>query len=144
MNRLAVVVLLTLGVMAQARDHSEVTVKVTGLRNAQGVVRVSIFRDKHGFPSNTDQAVRSVQAEIVNGAATAVFADLEQGSYAVAAFHDENGNGRYDSKKEGIGTSASDSTAFQNARFPLDGKKTVEIHIHYPDEAGSHAAIAGE
>ena len=144
MNKLAVLVFLALGVMAQARDRSEVTVKVTGLRNAQGVVRVSIYRDKHGFPSGTAQAVRSVEAQIVDGAATAVFAGLDEGSYAVAAFHDENGNGRYDSKKEGMGTSAADGMAFQNARFSVDGKKTVEVHIQYPDEAGSRPAVAGE
>jgi uncharacterized protein (DUF2141 family) len=144
MNKLVAVLILALGVTAQARNRSEVSVKVTGLRNAQGSVRVSIYRDKHGFPSNTTEAVRSIQAEIVDGAATAVFADLEEGSYAVAAFHDENGNGKYEAKKEGIGTSANEGVAFQNAKFSLTGNKTIEIHVHYPDEAASRPVIAGE
>jgi len=79
---------------AQAGAALTVELRCAGAAGcASGRFAVAVFREGGGFP-DADRAVasRSVRSE---GAVTrAVFADLPPGRYAVAAFHDADGNGR--------------------------------------------------
>jgi uncharacterized protein (DUF2141 family) len=81
---------------APAQITSTLTVKVTGLRNATGKVRLTLMRD-----SNT---VEKREAEIDAGTLSAqtVFENLPQGVYSVFVFQDENMNGKMDFDEMGI------------------------------------------
>src|SRR4051794_18566165 len=72
-----------------------ITVEVSALRNAKGVVRCSIWTSPDGFPKDPTRALASVNApSIANGHATCVFDNVKPGTYAVGYIHDENGNGK--------------------------------------------------
>ena len=81
---------------ALAQITSTLTVKVTGLRNANGKIRLALMRD-----SNT---VEKQEAEIDTGtlSAQAVFENLPQGVYSIFVFHDENMNGKMEFNEMGI------------------------------------------
>lgn len=81
---------------APAQITTALTVKVTGLRNANGKIRLALMRD-----SNT---VEKREAEIEAGtlSAQAVFENLPQGVYSVFVFHDENMNAKMDVNEMGI------------------------------------------
>src|SRR5271157_4506945 len=76
---------------AQTTPATTLTVKVTGIRNANGDIRVALRRDE-----NTIVESRIVEIDPKTLSAVAVFKGLPQGSYGVSVIHDENRNGKLD------------------------------------------------
>lgn len=88
-----------------------VTVKVTDIRNAKGVVRACMTMDAARFPrcQGNPEAHRAV-TDTVAGGVTFTFNNVKPGRYAIALLHDENSNGKADRMlgmmpKEGYGFS---------------------------------------
>src|SRR5262245_61492436 len=99
-------------VNAQMKGTGTVTVHVSGARNTKGKIGVTLFQGAQGFPDDTSKAIRqqSVEIDAETMSAQVTFKDLPQGTYAVSALHDENGNGKMDKNflgipKEGYGAS---------------------------------------
>ncbi len=83
---------------ARARGESKtlrLTVHIKQLRSDRGRLAVALFTDPRDFPDQK-RALRGKLVRIVRRQATAVFADLRPGTYAVAVLHDENENGKMD------------------------------------------------
>lgn len=89
---------------APAPAKSTLTVHLTGFRNAKGKVNIDLFRDGKGFPLDSAGVVESERLEIdpKTLSATAVFADLPPGTYAVAVVHDDNLTGKMEFDASGI------------------------------------------
>jgi uncharacterized protein (DUF2141 family) len=87
-----------------APAKSTLTIHLTEFRNAKGKVNIDLFRDGKGFPLDPAGVVESERLEIdpKTLSATAVFADLPRGAYAVAVVHDENLTGGMDFDAKGI------------------------------------------
>ncbi len=126
-------VLLLAAIGAFADGKGELVIKVTNLRSEKGTVLISVYQDKGGFLRDAKHGLRSVSAPISGGSATAVFGNLASGTYAIAAIHDENRNGKLDAAKEGFGTSGSNSgTSFDDAKVQINGSaQVIEIPLHY-------------
>jgi uncharacterized protein (DUF2141 family) len=121
---------------AEATSSSTLTVTVSGLGNPQGQVCFSLFSGRQGFPSNGAYAI---QASCMSAAGTPVvvtFQNLNVGNYAVAVFHDVNGDGVLNRNWLGIPTEAFGFS--QNPRIltsaPQFGDSAVLV-------AGSQTAI---
>jgi len=86
--------------MAQAppapQATSTLTVRITGIRNATGNLRVTLRRDGNVV----DQRVVEIDAKALIG--QVVFEKLPQGTYAVSVVHDENMNGKLDFDSMGM------------------------------------------
>jgi uncharacterized protein (DUF2141 family) len=119
-----------------------VIVRITGVRNAKGKVVVGMWNSKDGFPKERAKAFRQASVEIVNGTATAIFAGVPYGEYAVAAYHDENNNGKMDTgflgiPVEGVGASNNphpkfSAPSFTECRFDVRApEKLVLIEMLY-------------
>ena len=87
-----------------APAKSTLTIHLTEFRNAKGKVNIDLFRDGKGFPLDPAGVVESKRLEIdpKTLSATAVFANLPQGTYAVAVVHDENLTGKMEFDASGI------------------------------------------
>jgi uncharacterized protein (DUF2141 family) len=129
---------------AQTTGTANLTVQVTGARNAKGKIRVALFRDGKGFPNDASQAVHTQAADIdpQTLSAQVVFAELPAGVYAVSVFHDENMNEKLDKNfmgvpKEGYGASNNPKKKmgppnFDETKFQLGGtEQSVEIKLMY-------------
>ena len=83
---------------------STLTIHMTGFRNAKGKVNIDLFRDGKGFPLDPAGVTASKKLEIdpKTLSATAVFADLPQGVYAVTVVHDDNLTGKMEFDASGI------------------------------------------
>src|SRR5215471_5131722 len=79
-----------------ATQANVLRVDVTGIRNDHGAIYCQLFADAKGFPRKVSKTTAVVRAQIQDGSATCAFANVSPGSYAVAVYHDENGNGRLD------------------------------------------------
>lgn len=73
------------------------TVKVMGIRNTQGNIRIAVRTDE-----NTMVAGKIVDIDPKTLTAQAVFENLPEGSYGVAVIHDENKNEKLDFNEVGM------------------------------------------
>jgi uncharacterized protein (DUF2141 family) len=121
---------------------SHVTVKVSGIRNNTGRVIIGMWNSQDGFPKDRAKAFRQTSVSILNDMAVATFSEVPYGEYAVALFHDENNNGRMDTRfpgipVEGIGSSNNphprfSAPTFSECRFEVSAtKKIIEIKMLY-------------
>ena len=137
----AAAVVASLSVAAPARA-SDVTVTVTELRNAKGVVRACMTPDPKRFPKCRGDA--NAYRVVVPAAETLelTFRNVKPGKYAIALLHDENENGKADRAlmmmpKEGFGFSRDAKVRmgppkFKDAVFEFDGEGSRQaIRMRY-------------
>jgi uncharacterized protein (DUF2141 family) len=116
-------------------DAGEIRVVAQGLKNSTGKMFCIIFDDPKAYPSKAERAVMKGSSAITDKQASCTFAGVKPGRYAVAVFHDENGNGRLDTGFLGIPsepTGASNDARgsmgppkFEDAQFQYDGGMLV-------------------
>ena len=75
------------------------TVNVQNVRTQKGAVYFALFRKNDDFPTGKPSEGKKVNA---TGSQVHITFSVEPGTYAVAIFHDENGNGQMDKKIFGI------------------------------------------
>jgi len=77
------------------------TVEVTGIEAPTGAVHVAVYDDPDTFPDD-DGMVDETQVPVKGDSIVATFEGLKPGRYAVATYHDKNGNGDFDQGPFGI------------------------------------------
>jgi uncharacterized protein (DUF2141 family) len=124
---------------------AELTITVDNLRNDRGQVILCVFSaensDKASFPDCVrGRPVRQGKAIISGGKVVMTYTGLKDGVYAVAAVHDENGNGQLDTNflgipTEGIAISMNPrlmgKPSFDEARFEIKGKTAITVNAIY-------------
>lgn len=108
-----------------------------GIRNATGNIVVMVFADRASFKIyDVEKAVGYKEVQAQPGTVKVAFPDLKTGPYAIAAFHDEDGNQDLNMNgewpTEGYATSgavdAYDTPTFRSATLR---KSSVNITMHY-------------
>lgn len=122
------------------------------LRSTRGVLRVTLFdssQEGKGFPGDAKKARESKVIELSKAVAegaketTVTFSGLVGGTYAVAAFHDENNNNKmdmhwYGKPKEGSAASNDPrpkmrAPRWNEAKFTLpESGKSINVAMWYP------------
>lgn len=124
-----------------AAEKAVLKVRVTGLRNQRGTLRLGIFDSSKGFPRERGGALQwqNLPAS-TDGPTFAV--ELPPGRYAVVVLHDENSNKKLDANwlgipKEGHGVTNNPkplrrAATFKEAAFdlPAEGAE-VKVSIQY-------------
>ncbi len=99
-------------------------VKVVKISSDNGQCRFCLFQAPAGFPDDESKAVACANEPIRGGASEHVFRNLPFGRYAVATFHDDNGNGKLDLNFMKI---PKEKTGFTNgARIGMTGPPSFE------------------
>jgi uncharacterized protein (DUF2141 family) len=142
--RAAVAILGMLLVAADppATGGASLTVQVEGLKDDRGTVHASLYASEDGFPTLPEKALRQVDVKIEVGRARVVFEGIPPGDYAVAAYHDENGDGKLDTGFLGIpseGLASSNDAkgfmgppSFEKARVAVGpGENRITVRISY-------------
>lgn len=137
MNTFALLVLLAGAV--QSASPVTLTVTLTGLSSDKGAVEVALFDQASAFPKKPERALAKARTAIRGGTATLEFRDLPPGTYAVAAYHDVNDNGRMDANFLGIPrepTGASNDAkgrmgppSFKDAQFTVRADTAITITV---------------
>jgi uncharacterized protein (DUF2141 family) len=131
---------LVCGFSGSAQQYT-LDIAVSGMHNDKGTLYLSLYNSEKGYPKDPKAAFRLTYGPIVNGISTFRFTNLPQGTYAIACFHDENGNGKLDANFFGIpteGTGTSNNAAgflgppkFRDAKFALNRNTAITIRIRY-------------
>ncbi len=141
---------LLVSAVARAQLMGNITVEVQGLRTQEGNICFKIFNGSQGFPNNNDRAVRRECVVIAqnlpkepNQPFTRTFEKLEPGTYAIAIYHDSNGDeqlnrGALGMPTEGYGFSNNAAAVtgppdYAEAVFVVVGSDTtIPIRMQYP------------
>ncbi len=132
-------IFLLLNSVALAADSAgEIKVVMTDFRIDKGNAKIALFNSKEGFPYDNKKALKLDKVKIKNEKAETVFKNISYGIYAIAVYHDENDNNKFDENwlgipREGYGTSNNVNPAmrapdYDEAKFELNSRNN-EIHI---------------
>jgi uncharacterized protein (DUF2141 family) len=121
--------------LADPSTTAVLTVSVSQLRSDDGQVGCALYNSAKGFPTDSAAALQRRWCPIKDKTSTCSFDPIPAGVYAVACFHDENGNGELDTGLFGIpkeGTVVSNHAkgflgppSFDKAKFPFTGVATT-------------------
>lgn len=126
---------LLLALLAGTAGAADLTVRVEDARSADGNIMIAVY-DAGSFlkkPVKTASVAASTQAVTVR------IADLPEGEYGIALFHDANGNGKMDSNAMGI--PVEDHAFSNNARGNMGPPRFEQVKISLP-AAGAAATIS--
>lgn len=102
MTRIATIGLgLSLALLAARACAADLHVEVHGVHNAKGKVMIGLFDKAADFP---DKMVQGLMLDAAAPTVTGVFTGLPNREFAVAVYHDENGNGKLDKNLLGVPT----------------------------------------
>lgn len=122
------------------QGHIDLNVRVSGLKNDSGLLRYCVAPRGATFPDCEGDGILSGGAHIKDHAASFIVQGLARGDYAVAVFHDQNGNSRLDTfagiPREGYGFSRNPgfrprAPKFEEAAINLSQSTNTEIRIRY-------------
>jgi uncharacterized protein (DUF2141 family) len=114
---------------APTAEQPLVSVTVTRVSLQKGEIYAALFNSDKGFPNDVSAAYKTARATPRNGTATLQFENVPPGNYAIALFHDANGDGKLNTNfigipKEGYGVSNNAKNMFSGPSF----KQTVFKH----------------
>ncbi len=120
---------------------SNIRITIHSLRNDEGTVLLSMFKSADGYPGKNEKSVRQAKGKVKGGTCEIVLEDVPAGTYAISILHDENNNGKMDTKafgipKEGYGAS-NDAKAtfgppsFEDAKFEHKQDTPLRIKMRY-------------
>lgn len=107
---------------AQVPQPNIIHVEVVGLHSDKGQVICALYSSRDGFPKQNEKALARVSSAIAQKQAVCEFSGIAPGTYAISVFHDENSNGKLDTKlmgipREGVGASNGAKGHFGPPRF---------------------------
>lgn len=125
--------------MSHWAQGQQLTIKVAGIPSAKGNVLLAIFNDAVGFPDDSKKAYKLDQVPAQKGAVEVKLSNVPAGTYAIAVFHDANGDGKLNTNALGIPKEAygfsNDARPtfrapnFQEAGFAFRQSATVIIQV---------------
>ena len=74
---------------------ADITVTVENIKNTNGAIHIALFTATDDFPDSSTRTEGMV-LEIEQDSVTGTFKNLAENNYAIAVFHDENGNNTLD------------------------------------------------
>jgi uncharacterized protein (DUF2141 family) len=138
----AVALLAARSLLADPSAPGTLAVRVTGLRSNGGQVGCTLYDTPNGFPANASAALQRRWCPIDRQTSRCAFDPIPAGVYAVACFHDENGNGKIDTgflgiPKEGVAFSNDAKgfmgpPSFKAASFSFTESREIAVKMGYP------------
>lgn len=114
----------------------KLSISVEGVRSSEGHINIAIYKGSNGF-LKFENAFKADSTKAQHGTTEFTIEDLPEGTYAIALFHDKNGNKRLDTNwlgipKEQVAFSKSKMKAFgppcfEDCSFKVQGDGTLKI-----------------
>ncbi len=119
-------------------SQHRLTVMVEGVKSSEGNISIGLYNQVDGF-LKPEKGFLGLSVKAVKGTTTALIENLPYGSYAIAVFHDENGNQKMDTNffgipKEALGFSIGKLKTFgppsyKECAFSFTGDMEVKVPI---------------
>ena len=117
------------------------TIQINKIKSDKGEVLLSVYNDSKGFPYESTSSIKTLSVTAKAGMVLVSTEDLPRGTYAIALFHDTDGNRKLTTNligipKEGYAFSNNASNFFgvpnyKDASFKLTGDTTIVINMKH-------------
>lgn len=131
-------ILLPLFFSTEIFAQNDIEVEVLNVPSSEGKISVALYDNDDTF-LKFEEVYASASSKAVKGKTNVVLKGIPDGRYAIALFHDKNGNNKLDTNWVGI---PKEKVAFSNAKmklfgppdfkecaFGLEGDKTISISL---------------
>jgi uncharacterized protein (DUF2141 family) len=134
--------IVTVALLPTRASAADLKVDILGLRNTEGVLRLSLYNDDSTFLTSQGRLASLKLMQLRAHHVQACFADLPPGMYAVTVHHDENDDGELNRNavglpREGYGFSNDARRPFAPPSFTQAAvtiaheDTTIKITVHY-------------
>jgi len=113
---------LPLFLVTQLRAQHEIAVEVFNVASSEGKISVALYNKEDSF-LKFEEVYASASSKAKTGQTQVVLKNIPNGNYAIALFHDRNGNNKLDTNWMGI---PKEKVAFSNAKMKLFGPPSFE------------------
>ena len=121
---------------AEEVRFSEITVEVRCKDEDKGRVYVALHDSEKTFPKKGNEAPHLARAEISKGKVKVTFKEVPEGTYALSAFFDENGNGKLDcnflgipKERAGVSNNYFGLPKWEKSKFTIKSQTSLNITI---------------
>lgn len=105
-----------------------VTFEISGVRNAQGLVRgIAFSKNDGGFPEDVSKSIARTETIASKGTVKLVFKDFPAKSAAFSFFHDEKESGKIEKSFIGIPKSGVGASGWEGKGRPSYAKCLVKV-----------------
>ncbi|MFZ1889339.1 MAG: DUF2141 domain-containing protein [Candidatus Binataceae bacterium] len=126
-------------IASDAGGPAEIRANFVGCPNTKGLVKCAIYNSADGFPTDRSKITQNAAGKVTGNSAVCVFKGLPPGTYAIAAFQDEDGTGEMRKNMLGLpqevygfsndARATLSAPSFQAAAFNYPGG-TMDLTIH--------------
>lgn len=121
-----------------AFSQHQLSVNVTGVKTSEGKISVAVYNTSEGF-LKFDKVYMSNSVTAEKGTTQLIITDLTEGEYALAVFHDKNGNNELDTNFIGI---PKEPIGFSKAKMKMFGPPSFEeCTFHVIENIEIHIAL---
>lgn len=134
-------ILFSCGAYEQSTAYPPIRINVTHASSKKGDILVALYNSEKGFPGEKTGVIRTAKGVIQNGKSLIIIDDVAPGTYAIALFHDTNGDGKLNFNflgipKEGYGFSNNawnmfSAPSFRQSAFVHEKETDIEIRMRY-------------
>lgn len=120
---------------------SSINVEVTNISNKNGQIVIGLYNKDDNSFGDVSKFYKSAILDVYSTRVIYRFKNIPNGAYAIAVFHDENGNGKLDKNflgmpKEGYVFSNNvrpklRGATFKESQFMLNSYKKIDIKLGY-------------
>ena len=107
---------------AKLAAQHEISVNVLNVPSSDGKISVALYNKDDSF-LKFEEVYASASSMAKTGQTQVLLKDIPNGNYAIALFHDRNGNNKLDTNWMGI---PKEKVAFSNAKMKLFGPPSFE------------------
>ncbi len=124
-------------------QNGTIIITVTNFKSQKGLVWCCLNNKDDDFPNKQNKAFSCQKIGITGSTMQLSFLNVKPGTYAVAAYHDENNDGTLNTNflgipKEGVGVSNNKMRSFSSPKFSdakfvvlANGESKMEIKLKY-------------
>lgn len=124
--------------IAAKSQNIDIMVTVNNIKSNSGIIKVCVFDKETGFPDKTNIALKCVSSTAKKGTMQIKIEGIIPGKYAIAAHHDEDNDGKFNTNFLGMPKEAAGASngakgkmgppKFADAVVAIDKSKT-QINI---------------
>jgi uncharacterized protein (DUF2141 family) len=138
---ISIFIIVSLFPLSGFSQSKSIKINIPNIKSDKGEILIALFNKADGFPENADNAFQTAKMKAKKGTLSISLPNIADGRYALAIFHDENGDGKMNKNilgipKEGYGVSNNvknlmSAPTFKEAAFTHNRDSELTIQLNY-------------
>lgn len=129
---------LSFGLLLMQITSAQLTIDIKNVPSSDGKIMLGVYSTASSFPKQ-NATYQNMIVKAKKGTTTIIIKDLPKGTYALAVYHDENGNQKIDKNRLGVpvefygfsndARETFSAPSFDSAKLEYNNKLTTSITI---------------